>query len=182
MSITTIYHTPHKGVEDSYMENGQCTKKQVCNVCEATFSMTRGCSLEKRCPACRFLGYGKIKGEIPNHRVARANMPVNEVVETALQRSYMESVVKVDIEEAWYEVDYDTAMDREHIIPIIAEVLTPRELQAVIGVIMYEASPKEMSFDLNVTSERVRQITQGAIKKLKHPRVSRVIDRYLHWC
>ena len=32
----------------------KCNKK-VCNVCEGTFKPERGCTLEKRCPACRFL-------------------------------------------------------------------------------------------------------------------------------
>jgi len=33
----------------------RCNKMQVCNVCEGTFKMERGCFLEKRCPSCRFL-------------------------------------------------------------------------------------------------------------------------------
>ena len=61
--------------------------------------------------------------------------------------------------------------------------LTPRERQVIVlrfGLMDdHDHTLEEVGKKLNVTRERVRQIEERAIRKLRHPQSSRLLKEYL---
>ncbi|MGZ3640118.1 MAG: sigma-70 family RNA polymerase sigma factor, partial [Ktedonobacterales bacterium] len=76
----------------------------------------------------------------------------------------------------------DRAMLREEVRRVLSN-LTPRERQVIalrFGLVDdHDHTLEEVGKKLKVTRERVRQIEERAIRKLRHPQSSRVLKEYL---
>ncbi|MGZ3662972.1 MAG: sigma-70 family RNA polymerase sigma factor, partial [Ktedonobacterales bacterium] len=76
----------------------------------------------------------------------------------------------------------DRAMLREDVRRVLNN-LTPRERQVIalrFGLVDdHDHTLEEVGKKLKVTRERVRQIEERAIRKLRHPQSSRVLKEYL---
>ena len=165
-----------------------CKQRKVCNMCEAPFKMTRGCLLEKRCPACRLLGiqdnpinpyYMKrwrilIKKEGSKFRtwcfydqVEPLHMLYDMLSPKQMSDDIMDSIIKED--------------NREHMMEILNEHLSIREKYILLQTID-EYTYGEIATVLNITRERVRQILNLAIKKIKHPRIAKPMKEFKDDC
>ena len=163
-----------------------CEKAKVCNVCEGTFKMERGCYLEKRCPACRIFQIGK--SNVPlwktkNYRFMK-ELHYAKLVKYTCPSEY--ELLKEHT--SWYnnEPEEDDPLLKmilkEELSEQIDELLTNlnnKEKIAIQLVIMDEFLLREAGDALGVTTERIRQIISSGIKKLKHPKVGRPILKYL---
>jgi len=170
-----------------------CKKKQVCNVCDATFKMSRGCLLEKRCPACRFLklqkngdlGFKRLKNKLSAFACADNTQRNFRLSDETNIIKFLQSRVNGSVDMLQTEQDPINLIMREEVHNLILECfssLTDREKVALsyrFGIDCEEKTLEEVSVILKVTRERVRQIDSSAIKKLKHPRVSRKMKEYV---
>ncbi len=148
-------------------------------MCDAPFKMTRGCLLEKRCPACRIFGVSSRTDEPfykERHRVFtkpegstyRINCFYPQ--EQTLKLLYDDAVLKESSNDIMDEIINDDAS--EHIEKVLEENLKPREIKALMMHID-EYDLIEIGNELGVTRERARQIVSSAIKQLKHPMIGR---------
>ena len=153
--------------------------------------MTRGCELEKRCHACRIFGVSqndKMPFEIVRFKfILKENMSTFKNICFYPQEEMMKTIA------SWYVFpEYHNGLEvnmlKEEVSDMIDTALlaflNERE-QTVIrmrfGLLDDESdrSLEEIAKELNVTRERVRQIESSAIKKLKHPKVGRVMKDYI---
>ena len=192
MSVTTIYHTSNKYNEDSELDPNKCVKKQVCNVCEAPFSMDRGCSLEKRCPACRILGLQKPTTfdyeprmiKIGNEKILRYAPPMCTHRDMMLMNE--SNLLWFAYKDEEWKYSTDVALDDELLVKLneVLQQLNEREIKVIkmrfgMKPYMYDLQLEEIANNLGVTRERIRQIESAAIKKLKHPKLGRRLKDYL---
>jgi DNA-binding CsgD family transcriptional regulator len=160
-----------------------------CVVCGARFKYTHACTIEKRCPACRIL-YGRA-GEktkksqhewLPtskkfislyfNEREWERKAPVYSMVD-------IDDIVEVGSEE-------DPLLENEIYTDVIDMInfvvdssLTKQEKIAISLIFglnnVGDYSYPEVADKMNVSVERVRQLIDSAIKKLKHPKNGRLL-------
>ena len=164
----------------------KCKKGKVCNMCQATFKMERGCLLEKRCPACRLIGVSW-KSDFP-FRVSRQRIllhengstfhtwcfyPQNQLLETiqewfGFEEQYMPSSEDIILEE-----------EKNAITRAMLHEIKPREALAIEFIVMEDEVIQEAATALGISRERARQICSSGIKKLKHPRIGRPVKDYM---
>lgn len=181
----------------------KCKKRKVCSVCGGSFKMTRGCSLEKRCPACRFLDIQKGTAAFRVNdkgttifRVKNIRHPDLVLFDESLLIERSQFMKEAEENGGVYIED---CVEREEGRDIIMSFLHKSELsQREVEVIQLRLgfngdessgnTTKEMAEMLNLSMERVRQIESSAIRKLKHPKSAfirvgayfreRLADRY----
>jgi len=167
----------------------RCDKAKQCNVCDGWFKMERGCLLEKRCPSCRELNLTKsmIKtlGERRVFQEATAYSVTNsgKEIKKPLLHNLHESVLAeyMEYETTPIKNEVEASIKREigvKILELLKEILNGREFTVVCMTFglndFYDTHTlEEISKEIGVTRERVRQIQSSAIKKLKHPREMR---------
>ena len=186
----------------------ECKHKQICNVCDAPFKMTRGCELEKRCPACRFLGLQKgdartlYRGGITMAEDASQirNRKKKEMIEQGhneftrysysadrYRRSISFVELSDDVEFMAYEDPYGQCYIEADVYDDMVDFLgnlTERQEEVMLlyfGFTDGEMGEENMSYisrKIGVTRERVRQIVATSIKKLRHPRLSRKLKKH----
>ncbi len=137
-----------------------CNNRQICNVCEGTFEMTRGCNLEKRCLACRFLNLQKGKPD-----------------KWLIKHIYLEEIDQRELfnEPTIYE---DFRYDVSKLSKDILSVLTDRERLVIKEYICKDESSIHIAETLNVSRVRITQIYNNAIKKLKYYKNNRKMYRW----
>jgi len=154
-----------------------CKRRQVCNVCDAPFKMERGCFLEKRCPACRFLKLQKPEDN-PFYSLRLRTLVKSNASAVGLVFYPQEPSLKTIFEGIALKGEYNDLEDRVIVEEMVAQYidrgsisLTSRELYALEDVVMFNNELGYTAKALKVTSERVRQIVSSALKKMRHPRV-----------
>ena len=162
-----------------------CKKAKICNVCEGTFKMERGCYLEKRCPACRIFQIGK--SNTPLWKTKRYRFMKHQHYAKLVKYTCPSEYELLKEYRSWYnsEPGEDDPLFKmvlqeelsEQVDKLLAEI-TEREEDAIRLVVMEEYLLREAGEILGITTERTRQIVSSGIKKLKHPRVSRPILKY----
>ena len=141
-----------------------CKKRKVCWICEAPFKMERGCSLEKRCPACRLI-YGQSSHIKHYHRdiyVPSSSISSNPTVLNDIDLRLLEAIKPT------YLMPIN---NYEELFTIIGEYLTDREYYSIYMLYVLEYSYTEIGNVLNKSSERIRQMHSQVLYKLKHPKV-----------
>jgi len=148
--------------------------------------MTKGCDLEKRCPACRFLKLQKMdkaplvkskKGYVFSGHGTRKGLLVcdeTEVLNLYANKEYRSNKMM--------EFGLEDEVEREEIGMLIRcilrEVLSIKEYEIIsyyyaIHPIKDEHSCDEISKKMGLDVDRVIKIKEDAIKKLKTPRYGR---------
>ena len=192
MSITTLYHTPHKDTENSGEGlSKECQGKQICNICEAPFKMTRGCSLEKRCPACRFLGLQKRKsyGLVQSRSYTSGIFFAREQNSNSLHLVDETNMYEFLSHEHPYNIsvgpDENSVIESNNAIKIVSSLLdqylTERQRSAVLlffglngeGDMNYA----EVGRYLNISNVGAQSLIKTAMRKLRHPKCSRKIRK-----
>ena len=197
MSNTTLYHTSNRHTEDSgFSLKDGCTKKKVCNICNGSFSMTRGCELEKRCPACRFLnlqryndgliGFNHIDQHGEFHRKYKKIASNGIYVLTDERVMYSELAQRLD--DSYVPNNFQEELGDE--IEKALQQLNTREyyvLKLRLGLFSPHGmgdnsySLVEVGKERGLSKERVRQIESSAFKKLRHPKFVRTLEKYINW-
>ena len=167
----------------------KCKKKKICNICEATFKMEIGCNLEKRCPACRllrlqhskkgdyFFNEKKELRKVLNNGECRNKLldesPIKEILYEFLKQEdgfYTdETIWKEELREQIFDM-LKCLNDKEQFIIKARFGFIDRFGDDCIG---------DISKELGITRERVRQIEGSAIRKLKRTSVSEELYKYL---
>lgn len=167
----------------------ECKHKKICNVCDAPFKMERGCNLEKRCHACRFLGLQKgddrksftLTGKklfmsyFDKNKNSKSKKYIDRIGVQFLEYSDEIDTLSWSDPNDKYEID----TDRHNAVMNALCHLKEREKKVIL--LYYEFSHMTVESDtynsigavLGVTGQRVRQIHDNAIKKLHYPRVGR---------
>jgi len=163
-----------------------CEKKKVCYLCEGTFKMERGCNLEKRCPACRFLGIQKSAGKpwkLVRDRVLQTgdgfskyisycapdqNYILQEIVERNPNHTFASEYARDPFDDVLLEESNKALVE-------ILSVLTYNEEYVIQKLIMENEETDIAVQELGLTRGRVRQILNSATKKLKHPKNARAM-------
>jgi len=130
------------------------SNRKICNICEGSFEMTRGCNLEKRCLACRFLGLQKGKPD----KWLMENVCLDDIDQSEL---YSEPT-KVE----------DTKYDIKRLTDVIFVALSDRERLVIDEYICKDESVTHIAEMENVSRVRIQQNYNNAIKKIRHPKVS----------
>jgi len=171
----------------------QCSKRKKCNICDGTFEQSRGCLLEKRCPACRILhpqglttlksqheelpisndliySYYKNDKEREKAKEEEINtiLSIDKIVYKQITGIYVDNNASLPEDNAFYE-------ERKELLEKALGFLTEKEKIAVREIIMNEETHDYVAEKLNVTRERARQLAHSGIKKLKHPKVWRYV-------
>ncbi len=169
----------------------KCDKRQMCNVCDGTFEMTRGCNLEKRCLACRFLHLQKTDKNreylIGKNTYTQKENTHNLVLhdESFIISAYVDR--NDDLfsfkEEPNYE--YLNTEEIEFLINVTSEHFNEREIKILrmrFGLTSDRSvsSLEEIAKEFNVTTERVHQIESSIIKSLKHPKIGRILRQCVY--
>ncbi len=160
----------------------KCNRK-ICKVCDGSFEMTRGCSLEKRCPACRIL-YGA-QGE-GTHTAKKQWMPMSSELVSVYHRTQdHDSVVRrtkiIEVEEVVIMDPFDNggkgslesitqADDVRKLIMSLLDLLTSNERLVLVkayGLDGNEEEINDIASIIGVSTVRVRQLLNQAIKKIK---------------
>ena len=168
------------------------TCKKVCKVCGGEFVPDRGCTLEKRCPSCRFL-YGASGERVKT--VRRDNMLTSEELfwtyysDSEKQKLSQWMVVEFSqIEDHESDISTDDCFQdevynefRSNINKSVLPKLTERERFVIIHAFGLfgeeEMGQKEISEAIGVSRVRVQQIWNSVIRKLKKPSMRRDIER-----
>ena len=164
-----------------------CDMRQRCNMCYGDFAMTRGCNLEKRCPACRILGSSK-KDNLPIgnelymeyiHGKGEYYKEASEFIEKTDILADLNDCIYPDSELNEYRHELNSAISA-----IFHEVLTQREREVLslrFNLIDEFSDPtlKEIGKTLGISPERVRQIESNGMRKLKHPRICRKLINHI---
>ena len=163
-----------------------CEKKKICYLCEGSFRMERGCNLEKRCPACRFLGIQKSAGrpwKLVRDRIlqtgegfskyitycapdqnyilkAMAERNPNHTFASCYARDPLDNVLLAESNKALVE---------------ILSILTYNEEYVMRKLVMENEETSVAVEELGLTRGRIRQILSSATKKLKHPKNARAM-------
>ena len=152
-----------------------CKRKQICSVCEAPFKMERGCLLEKRCKACRFLNLQTKQKEtwlngiyIPVEAMIEYNNNRNELSKHK-RISNIKNLTYQELEES-YETEYN---EWEGLIERTKEHLRENEYLVIKKRFIYGLTLEDIAENMYLSRERIRQIESSAIKKLKHPRTKK---------
>jgi len=143
----------------------KCSKKQICNVCEGTFKMERGCNLEKRCPACRFLGLQKGMYGSP---YVLGPIPVDTAISYVIKKR----------EKADASNNYSSWEISQDVRTILGDILPQLSGPDLINIKIYIKylhgyTPTELAKELEVSTKRVHQRLHRAIITLKHQKLSR---------
>jgi len=142
--------------------------------------------LEKRCPACRFLGLQKINGS-PFY-----NLRYRTLVKTeGTGRSYVwydqEPALKTMFEYVSIRSscdDLERRVIKEDYVRKLLEVATnegklnEREYYALVFIDMGDHTYSELGKELGVTAARANQIYGTAFRKMRHPRIYKEIRKY----
>jgi len=168
-----------------------CNKAKQCNVCDGWFKMERGCTLEKRCPSCRELGLSKSIRTRKDDYPCIFSATLHSLV-TPSKYSLILTSPHNDVLREYFIFEYipqhcDNASNMdEEFMETIEEVLShlnKRERMVIsmrFGLNEGEGDTLEyIASALSITKERVRQIESSGIKKLKHPKVSRLLKQYI---
>ncbi len=174
----------------------KCNRK-MCKVCDGSFEMTRGCDLEKRCPACRIL-YGS-QGEYTHKAIKELALTSPELASAYFyerQHGYIVDLFKfISIHDKevrdvpdMRRMSVERMSEMDELRGAIMEVLSKlnKREQEVIMLRFGFATGRgetleEIAEDIHASRERVRQIESSAIKKLKHPKVGRGLLPYLSY-
>lgn len=166
----------------------KCNKK-VCNVCGAPFEQNRGCFLEKKCPACRFLYGGNGHETKTNKKMLLALSP--ELAWEYYPTEWIEGR-KAKFGDFVFMTDDDAAEiggidicedicqeeETEMFLGDIRKMLSAshyRILMDYFGVGGSEKSVVEISQERNLSKTRIHQIIDTSIRLLKVGRRRRII-------
>ena len=161
-----------------------CKQRKECNMCGTPFKMTRGCLLEKRCPACRLIGIqnnpgnpyylrrwrilvkpegSKFKTWCFYDQVEPLHMLYDMLTPREQTEDIMDEIIRRD--------------NNEHIMAIFNDNFTPREvhitMQDVRGYTL-----GEIGKELGLSRARVGQILCGVHRRMKHPTISRPLKEF----
>jgi len=170
-----------------------CSHKQTCSICEAPFKMTKGCNLEKRCHACRFLNVNELTGDIYETRKNRSRFTKKLGHGSSPYVVYNESLLVDALSEGDFcfhtEKICDTHKDMENeetlkmIQYFLSEFFTHREKMVITYLYGLEDkgeyTKEETGKILGITGLRVGQIAISVVSKLRHPKLSRKLSRKL---
>ena len=184
------------------MKLKSCDKRQYCSICDGMFKMTRGCNLEKRCPACRFL---KIQNRhediifVPWEAKCQFKVVKDKTHEQmGLTQDKYKQIEKLEFRLFPLNADDITLYSKE---PSSLSILLREDLNREIDKMMTRLNEREVyvirlrfglnssnscmelvkiAKDLKITTERVRQIELMAIKKLHHPKTSGGLKQYIY--
>lgn len=159
----------------------KCDKRQECSICGGSFKMTRGCELEKRCPACRILVKHKTREFDKQYPLTSSVVYWAYYTRPDAERTQkiIGDVQFISDEEAELTPADDDLCEslcqeetRREIERVISEHLTRGEAIALrenLGLVPgdIEYSLREIAEHLNVSSERARQLIMSGLKKLK---------------
>jgi hypothetical protein len=156
----------------------------TCIICDGNF-VSRTRKLEKRCPACRLLGLTKTNKllSIVDEITVKHNRSIIDLKD--LNKSYVLNNNNV-FENQFYSFDTPLWVEREtlrSLVDLALSHLNERE-QAVVrlryGLLNDESDRTlyDVGKELGCTTERIRQIEHSGIKKLKLPRISRILKEY----
>lgn len=101
----------------------------------------------------------------------------NNIIYTPIERLYKD-IFDYGYEE-WIKENFIIPSDAEESLNYVISSLTEREQQAIKLYYFDELTMDETAKILNVTRERVRQIVLRAIRKLKHPARSNILQKGL---
>ena len=164
-----------------------CKKRKVCNICKAPFKMERGCYLEKRCPACRFLGIS-VHSDFP-FKIIYKKMLLKDNFSAFHKWVFYPQTKFLSKIQSWYgyepqymESSEDIILEEEknEMIMEILKEIKPREALAIEEIIIKDEELKIAGQILGVSRERARQIISCGIKKLKHPRLAKKLNNYVN--
>ena len=166
----------------------ECNHKKICYLCQGSFKMTRGCNLEKRCPACRVLNIINSVEKpwiLVHDRALQSEGSISNYINyCAPDQTYLLREIAENNPHA--VLGYNTEPDPMDIILLeessiaIGEVLlhlTHNEEYVVKRLIMDNDERSIVAAELNLTVARIGQIANSAIKKLKHPKIGRELQR-----
>lgn len=159
----------------------ECNKRAVCNVCEATFGRGRGCVLEKRCPACRFLGLVEIKGNPFEWSDSVSRLKISKPIrsmslciydESELIQRYGEYDCSIRSESKSVEDEVLSLDESEKIWDILSLSLSNREMVVIknrfgLNEVRSDYTLEEIGKMINATRERVRHIEYYSLLRLK---------------
>ena len=167
----------------------KCPHKQICNICEASFKMEHGCNLEKRCPACRFLGLQKngTKGQHKNYLPLGEELyysyfpdSINDFnfTRNTMQPQFMdwdeieEINVELELQRIKREEDMENSNDIvEKMMRYAGDAINERTWKILNEFIMEEINSTEVGAIHGISRTRVQQIVSSAIKTLRNPTI-----------
>ena len=148
---------------------GECKQKKICHICEAPFKMSRGCFLEKRCHGCRILGLRKHDLNFYSKRYQHGNYYATYV--------YQPPPILGGYGEFKHEDLPKNVEDEEICKLMLDQLVTYREKEVIrmrFGLGDGNYTLAEIAESYGIGRERIRQIEEKALKKLKHPRISSI--------
>ena len=178
------------------MKNTTCGRK-TCVQGGASFQPERGCSLEKRCGACRILypqGHKALsRAEIQFQSLDWKEVAISYFEKPKLERAikrlgeYGEHIPLEEVEDLARSEDplYEEESFRD-ILDMLRDtlnrVLTIRErrvIEYLYGLNGREFSRSEVATMMNISVETVNRFERTAITKLKHPKNGRPVYKLL---